>query len=102
MIMRGPLSTKADNFVYFRRGLGNLNPHSDFGSGHSDCTLETENVYISVANEFPVINYSQLISGVLSGGWAILFGQNEYGETWDPIVKFSVARHKMASPKRKP
>ena len=49
----------------------------------------------------PVINYFQLTGGVLSGwvnggeGWATPFCQKKYGETWDPIVKFSVAIHKM-------
>ena len=60
-----------------------------------------------------VINYFQLTGGILSrwvggwvGGWGggggrgvgvshLLLPEKKYGETWGPIVKFSVARHKM-------
>ena len=45
---------------------------------------------------FPVINYFLLTGSVLSwGGEPPSSARKKYGETWDPIVKFSVARHKM-------
>ena len=60
--------------------------------------MSVANKIIKFVELFPVINYFQLIGGVLSGGWATPFGQKECGETWDLFVKFSVARYKMAFP----